>query len=274
MALKKKVLIFCILFIVILLAYFIFKPSDSNVIINGLDKENKTIDSSSQVYNISKNQDSKDNKLNKSIDYNDLSLDEIKALREKYPSGIIISDLDKTDISEETKKGLREKFNNLKQYGNFNKNQLGSEFKNIALFRKYVDVNKPLSFQPTKNDFLDSQFNLTGKYYSGSYNEESGYNSYTRLYENPSTKQKIELVETYLNPKNHSTVQRFTESFNKNIDGIDLTWQEIPVGDTTVFSVDFANNQKDFSLSTIRVEKKEVENLVLSLIRESYKFKN
>lgn len=66
---------------------------------------------------------------------------------------------------------------------------------------------------------------------------------------------KIELTEMYLNPKNHSMIKVFKESFN-NINGLDLTFQKIPVRNTTVYMVDFVNNQKMYSLSTIRVKRK------------------
>ena len=151
---------------------------------------------------------------------------------------------------------------------------MGNEFKGIKKYRKNIDKDYPLSFVPTENDFLENNFQLTGKYASGAFSQESGFNSYTRLFENSETKQKVELTEMYLNPTNHTMIEVFKESFNKKINGLDLTFQEIPVGNTTVYTVDFANNQKMYSLSTIRVEKREVESLVFSLIEASKNFEN
>lgn len=272
--LKNKSIISIVIFIVILFGYLIFRLYENSATADNSTVKNTSEMSSEDSLSLTNSLDKTETKLDKDIDHDALTFEEVEKLRLENSSGIIISDLEEADISEKSKKILRDKFNNLKQYGNFNKNKLSTEFKNISQYRKYVDLNKPLSFAPTKIDFLENQFDLTGKYYSGAYAKEIGYDSYTRLYENQKTGQKIELVETYLNPKNNSTVQRFTQSFNKNLDGVNLTWQEIPVGNTTVYSVDFANNQKDFSLSTIRVEKKDVENLVLSLIRESNNFRN
>lgn len=195
-------------------------------------------------------------------------IEEAKLLRQKYPDGIIISSLEESDLPEESKLELREKFNNLKKYGNFTKNELSHEFRNIDVFRRYKNLNRPLSFTPTQVDFLNKEFILTGKYYSGSYSKAGGHNSYVRLYEDPLSNRKVELVETYLNPENHSTVQIFTESLNKKIDDVNLTWQEVPFGKTAVYTVDFSKNQKNFSLSTMDLEQIEVEHLVSSLISQ------
>lgn len=202
------------------------------------------------------------------------SFQDHKDERAKYPGGIKVMALHEADLSDQTREQLKQKFNNLHHYGNFNQNKLGNEFKGIKKYRKNIDKDYPLSFFPTENEFLEKNFNLTGKYASGAFSQESGFNSYTRLFENNETKQKIELTEIYLNPKTHTMIKVFKESFNKNINGLNLTFQEIPVGNTTVYTVDFANNQKKYSLSTIRVEKKEVENLVFSLIEVSKDFKN
>jgi len=199
---------------------------------------------------------------------------DLREERIKYPSGIKVLALHEADLSDQTREKLKQDFDNLHKYGNFNQNKLGNEFKGIKKYRKNIDKDYPLSFFPTENDFLEKNFKLTGKYASGAFSQKYGFNSYTRLFENNETKQKVELTEMYLNPKNHTMIEVFKESFNKTINGLDLTFQEIPVGNTTVYTVDFANNQKMYSLSTIRVEKRDVENLVFSLIEASKNFEN
>lgn len=194
---------------------------------------------------------------------------DLKNERAKYPSGIKITTLDEANLSDKTRTLLKQKFDNLHKYGNFNANKLAGEFKHIKKYKKNINKDYPLSFVPTENEFLEKNFNLTGKYASGAYSKGVGFNSYTRLFENKETLQKVELTEMYLNPKTHSLIEVYKESFNEKINGLDLTFQEIPVGNTTVFTVDFFNNQKMFSLSTIRVQKEDVEDLVSSLITQS-----
>lgn len=198
-----------------------------------------------------------------------LTPQELRDERAKYPNGIKIISLDEANLSDQNRDLLKQKFENLHKYGNFNQNKLGGEFRSIKKYKKNIDKDYPLSFVPTENEFLEKNFKLIGKYASGAYSKGDGFNSYTRLFENKDKMQKVELTEMYLNPKTHSLIEVYKESFNKNIDGLDLTFQEIPIGNNTVFTVDFFNNQKMYSLSTISVEKKDVENLVLSLIRES-----
>lgn len=210
----------------------------------------------------------------KFVSDNFITPEDIKKERAKYPSGIKIISLDESNASDQNKAMLKRKFNNLKKYGNYNSDKLGSEFKHIKKYRNNIGKDYPLSFTPVENEYLESNFNLTGKFASGVYSKGMGFNSYTRLFENKENGQKVELTEMYLNPKTHSFVEVYKESFNKRIDGLDLTFQEIPVGNTTVYTVDFFNNQKMYSLSTIKVEKKDVESLVISLIRESNNFRN
>lgn len=199
---------------------------------------------------------------------------DLREERTKYPTGIKVLALHEADLSDQIREQLKQKFHNLHKYGNFNENKISNEFKNIGKYKKNRNKDYPLSFVPTENEFLENNFDLTGKYASGAYSRGIGFNSYTRLFENKDTRQKIELTEMYLNPKTYSLIEVYKESFNRKINGLDLTFQEIPVGNTTVYTVDFSNNQKMYSLSTIRVEKKDVENLVFSLIEASKNFEN
>jgi hypothetical protein len=199
---------------------------------------------------------------------------DLKNERAKYPDGVKLVSLYTANLSNEQRLRLKEDFENLNKYGNFNKNKLGNEFKGIKKYRKNINKNYPLSFTPIENEFLENNFNLTGKYASGVFSQDSGFDSYTRLFENKNTKQIVELTEMYLNPKNNTMIEVFKESFNHNINGVNLTFQEIPVGNTKVYTVDFVSNQKMYSLSTIKVDKKDVENLIFSLIEESNNFKN
>lgn len=203
---------------------------------------------------------------NISVNYHEMDLDDIKKFTADHPSGIIISSLEMTDLPEDTKNLLREKFATLKKYGNFSKNKRTHEFKNINTYRKYVDLNRPLAFKPTTNEYLEKNFDLTGKYFSGSYSSEEGHDSYTRLYENPLNGQKIELVETYLNPKNNSTIQIFTEALNKNINHVGISWEALPFERDMIYSASFATNQRHFSLSTFRLNQADVEKLIFSII--------
>lgn len=264
----KKNLLVVFTFILIIGLYFTLQDKE-------ISNENLENNLSSKTDNVVIN----DVKVNSSskVEFsssNFKGFEERKNERDKYPNGIKVTSLDEENLSEERRSILEQKFSNLHKYGNFNQNKLAGEFKNIKKYRRNIDKNYPLSFIPTKNEFLENNFDLTGKYASGSYSKESGFNSYTQLFENKDTKQKIELTEMYLNPKYHTLVKVYKESFNKRINGLDLNFQEIPVGDTNVYTVHLYNNQKMYSLSTIRVDKKDVENLVFSLIEESNQFTN
>lgn len=261
----KKILLF--LFVIVLSLYFILKEKG-----RAIDTEEKKLPINAENKNVN---DAEVKSVN-NIGFLSSSSSVFKDHKDevaKYSNGIKIISLNEADLSNTNRELLKQKFNNLHKYGNFNENKISNEFKNIGKYKKNINKNYPLSFVPTENEFLENNFNLTGKYASGAYSRGVGFNSYTRLFENKDTRQKIELTEMYLNPKTYSLIEIYKESFNKNINGLDLTFQEIPVGDTTVFTVDFATNQKKYSLSTIRVEKKDVENLVFSLIQESNNFR-
>lgn len=261
---KKKVLF---LFLIIISLYFLIEK-----VISDDDLENKRPLKPENI--ITNEVEAKSLKKIDVASSNIVTPQDLREERAKYPSGIKVLALHEANLSDQTREKLKKDFDNLHKYRNFNQNKLGNEFKGIKKYRKNIDKDYPLSFVPTENDFLENNFQLTGKYASGAFSQESGFNSYTRLFENSETKQKVELTEMYLNPTNHTMIEVFKESFNKKINGLDLTFQEIPVGNTTVYTVDFANNQKMYSLSTIRVEKREVESLVFSLIEASKNFEN
>lgn len=261
----KKILLF--LLIIFLSLYFILKEKGGDI-----NAEEKNL----LIKPENKNLNEAEIKSVNDIGFSSSSSSAFKDHKDelaKYSNGIKIMSLNESDLSNTNRELLKQKFDNLHKYGNFNKNKIGNEFKNIKKYKNNIDKDYPLSFVATENEFLENNFDLTGKYASGAYSRGTGFNSYTRLFENKATLQKIELTEMYLNPKTYSLIEVYKESFNRNINGLDLTFQEIPVGDTKVFTVDFATNQKKYSLSTIRLEKKDVENLVFSLIQESNNFR-
>lgn len=263
-----KYLLFLVSIVIALVLYFTLGKDE-------VSYDNLENDSTTKAENrIEVGEDSKALNKNEILVSNSLTPQDIRNERAKYPNGIKVTSLDKSRLSDQNKAILKQKFDNLHKYGSFNENKLSGEFRHVKKYKRNINKDYPLSFTPTKNKFLEENFNLTGKYASGAYSKGVGFNSYTRLFENKKKLQTIELTEMYLNPKNYSLIEVYEESFNKKIGGLDLTFQEIPIGNTTAFTIDFFNNQKMYSLSTMRVPKKDVEDLVYSLIEESNKFTN
>ncbi len=153
---------------------------------------------------------------------------DMSELRKNYPDGVRYLNIDSSDLSLEQKEMFKKDFENLAKYGSFDGNAPDqNEFKeeDLAKLRKMINKQEVLSFSPIEESrFVPNDLKMTGKYYSGTYNEKQGFDSYTRLYENASNGKKIEVSEMYLNPSNNTVLDVFKESRNTELDGVSMTW--------------------------------------------------
>lgn len=196
---------------------------------------------------------------------------DMSELRKKYPDGVRYLNIDSSDLSLEQKEMFKKDFENLAKYGSFDGNAPDqNEFKeeDLAKLRKMIDKQEALSFTPMEeNRFVPNDLKMTGKYYSGTYNEKQGFDSYTRLYENASNGKKIEISEMYLNPSNNTVLDVFKESRNTDLDGVSMTWQTKPNSTGNNYTADFVINQKKYSISTAGYSESESKQIVSNLIK-------
>jgi len=192
-------------------------------------------------------------------------------LRKLYPDGVRYLNIDSANLSTEQKAMLKKDLENLAKYGSFDGNAPDqNEFKDkdLDLLRKMVNENKKLSFSPIEeNRFIPTDLRMTGKYYSGTYNETEGFDSYSRLYESTSNGKKIEVSEMYLNPNNNTVLDVFKESRNADIDGISMTWQTKPSPTGNNYTADFVIDKKKYSISTAAYSEIEAKQIVSNLIK-------
>lgn len=191
-------------------------------------------------------------------------------LRKMYPDGVRYLDLSKADLSTEQRSMLKKDFDNLAKYGSFDGNAPDqNEFKeeDLTKLRKMLNKQEKLSFSPLEeNRFVPNDLKMTGKYYSGTYNEKEGFDSYTRLYENASNK-KVEVSEMYLNPSNNTVLDVFKESRNADLEGVSMTWQTKPNSTGDNYTADFVVNQKKYSISSVGYSEAETKQIVSNLIQ-------
>ncbi|MFW2044227.1 hypothetical protein ACG9ZE_21600, partial [Acinetobacter sp. ULE_I053] len=179
--------------------------------------------------------------------------------------------IDSSDLSPEQKAMFKKDFENLAKYGSFDGNTPDqNEFKeeDLTKLRKMINEQQALSFAPMEeNRFVPTDLKMTGKYYSGTYNEKQGFDSYTRLYENASNGNKIEVSEMYLNPSNNTVLDVFKESRNTELDGVSMTWQTKPNSTGNDYTADFVINQRKYSISTTGYSEAESKQIVSNLIK-------
>lgn len=215
-----------------------------------------------------KNSESMQN-INATLKNEKRAFEDFSGLREKFPEGVRLLSLKDSDLPAAAKEVLQKKFDNLNQYGNMSAGKVTNEFQNLDKFRGMLSKNEKLAFQPLDSQyFVPSDLKLTGKYYSGVHDEVEGYNSYYRLFEGADGR-KIEVNEMYLNPKNNTVVDVFSESLNKNISGKPMTWQAVPTENGTLYSADFIQDGKMFSVSSMSLSESEMQNVVSNIINNA-----
>ncbi|MGA8883722.1 MAG: hypothetical protein WB445_08970 [Acinetobacter sp.] len=204
---------------------------------------------------------------------NDEAFLDMAELRKNYPDGLRYLSVDSADLSPEQKSMLKKDFENLAKYGSFDGNVPDqNEFKeeDLEKLRKMLNTQEKLSFSPMEESrFVPTGLKMTGKYYSGTYNEKEGFDSYTRLYENASNGNKIEVSEMYLNPNNNTVLDVFKESRNVDLDGVSMTWQTKPNATGNNYTADFVINQKKYSISTAGYSEAESKQIVSKLIKST-----
>ena len=196
---------------------------------------------------------------------------DMSELRKNYPDGVRYLNIDSSDLSLEQKEMFKKDFENLAKYGSFDGNAPDqNEFKeeDLAKLRKMINKQEVLSFSPIEESrFVPNDLKMTGKYYSGTYNEKQGFDSYTRLYENASNGKKIEVSEMYLNPSNNTVLDVFKESRNTELDGVSMTWLTKPNSTGNNYTADFVINQRKYSISTAGYSESESKQIVSNLIK-------
>lgn len=213
----------------------------------------------------------------KTTSINDTAFQDMAELRKMYPEGVRYLNIDHADLSPELKLMLKKDFENLAKYGSFDGNAADqNEFKeeDLEKLRKMLNKQEKLSFSPIgERQFVPKDLKQTGKYYSGTYNEKEGFDSYTRLYESAANGNKVEVSEMYLNPRNNTVLDVFKESRNADLDGVSMTWQTKPnaTGSDPAnnYTADFVINQKKYSISTAGYSEAEARQIVSNLIQAS-----
>lgn len=208
---------------------------------------------------------------------NDDAFQDMAELRKMYPEGVRYLNIDRADLSPEQKLMLKKDFENLAKYGSFDGNAADqNEFKeeDLEKLRKMLSKQEKLSFSPIdERQFVPKDLKQTGKYYSGTYNEKEGFDSYTRLYESTANGNKVEVSEMYLNPRNNTVLDVFKESRNADLDGVSMTWQTKPnaTGNDPAnnYTADFVINQKKYSISMAGYSEAESRQIVSNLIKAS-----
>lgn len=217
---------------------------------------------------VSKNSESMQN-ISETLKNEKREFEDFSDLRRKFPDGARLLSLKDSDLPAAAKEALQKKFDNLHQYGNLSADKVTNEFQNLDKFRGMLGKNEKLAFQPLDAQyFVPSDLKFTGKYYSGIHDESDGYNSYYRLYEG-SDGRKIEVNEMYLNPKNNTVVDVFSESLNKTISEKPMTWQAVPTENGTLYSADFIQDGKMFSVSSMSLSESEMQNVVSNIIKNA-----
>lgn len=196
---------------------------------------------------------------------NDSSLilnSDLKALREKYPDGVLYTKLSESKLTKAQRDALAKEFDNLNRYGSFSGGKITNEFSNLDKKRAALQEEKPLDFKPTNTDSLVPDLKLSGKWYSGAINEGK-YNSLYRLYENQDGSTKFEITEMYLNPNNSAIVEVFQESLNHNVNNVPMTFETLRTENgKDIYNVHFNYNDRYYSLSTENMTRAQVENIL------------
>ncbi|MEN8927065.1 hypothetical protein ABF359_17335, partial [Acinetobacter baumannii] len=196
---------------------------------------------------------------------NDSSLilnSDLKALREKYPDGVLYIKLSESKLTKAQRDALAKEFDNLNRYGSFSGGKITNEFSNLDKKRAALQEEKSLDFKPTNTDSLVPDLKLSGKWYSGAINEGK-YNSLYRLYENQDGSTKFEITEMYLNPNNSAIVEVFQESLNHNVNNVPMTFETLRTENgKDIYNVHFNYNDRYYSLSTENMTRAQVENIL------------
>ncbi|ENX6466716.1 TPA: hypothetical protein ACXI7T_003823, partial [Acinetobacter nosocomialis] len=187
---------------------------------------------------------------------------DLKALREKYPDGVLYTKLSESKLNKEQKENLAKSFDNLNRYGSFSGGKITNEFSHLDKKRAALKEEKPLDFKPTNMDTLVPDLSLSGKWYSGAVNEGK-YNSLYRLYESQDGSTKFEVTEMYLNPNNSAIVEVFQESLNHNVNNVPMTIETLKTeSGKDIYNVHFNYNNRYYSLSTENMNRTQVENIL------------
>lgn len=269
---KNKILLIVLVVGIIVLGIVIFIKSqavtETKRLGNGENTNHNETSSSSKPSIQNTNQNTKLSNTNQSSlakNQNDESFifnSDLKALREKYPDGVIYTKLSEAKLSKAQKDDLAKNFDNLNRYGSFSGGKITNEFSNLDKKRAALKEEKPLDFKPINTDGLVPDLKLSGKWYSGAINEGK-YNSLYRLYENQDGSIKFEITEMYLNPNNSAIVEVFQESLNHNVNNVPMTIETLRnENGQDIYNVHFNYNNRYYSLSTENMNRTQVENII------------
>ena len=132
--------------------------------------------------------------------------------------------IDDGSVKAAEQKQLKQQLNHLKRAGSLSGGVLTDEFKQAthAKMTYRFGRKQPLSFEPTQIEL--SGFFLTGRQYEGVLGER-GYDALYRLFENPSNKSRIEIIETRI--LEDSPVVMYQEFMNKTIAGTPVLYEHL-----------------------------------------------
>ncbi|WP_066803158.1 hypothetical protein [Moraxella oblonga] len=133
--------------------------------------------------------------------------------------------IENTKITPQEKQKILKQINNIQETGSSTGGVLTTEFKQSthAKMTYRFGRKQPLSFQAVKMmSFLPQGFVLTGRQYEGQKGEQ-GFDGIYQLFENPTTKSRLEITQTKLA---HETIL-IKELFNENVDGTPIRLESL-----------------------------------------------
>lgn len=194
---------------------------------------------------------------------------DLKALTEQTADGVVYMPLSESTLPQEIKDEIKQSTARLNATGSSSAGQVTHEFSHLTEKRAALNKDHALNFIPTEIEELIPNMPLTGKWYSGAFNDGK-YNSLYRLYESADGQRKFEITEMYLDAENGSSTEVFYESLNHQVNQVPMTFEHLKTAQgEQIYNVSFNHRSRDYSLSSLGFSRAEVDRILNALTQSS-----
>lgn len=194
---------------------------------------------------------------------------DLMALSRQAADGVVYLPLVESTLPQEIKDNVVQDMARLKRTGSLSGGQITHEFSHLTEKRAALNKDQALNFTPTEIGKLIQDMPLTGKWYSGAFNDGK-YNSLYRLYESADGQRKFEITEMYLDAENGSSMEVFYESLNHQVNQVPMTFEHLKSAQgEQIYNASFNHRSRYYSLSSLGLSRAEVDLILKALTQAS-----
>lgn len=194
---------------------------------------------------------------------------DLNALTRQAADGVVYLSLSESTLPQEIKDEIKQSTARLNATGSFSAGQITHEFSHLTEKRAALNKDHAINFIPTEIEKLIQNMPLTGKWYSGVFNDGK-YNSLYRLYESADGQRKFEITEMYLDAENGSSTEVFYESLNHQVNQVPMTFEHLKTAQgEQIYNVSFNHRSRYYSLSSLGFNRAELDRILKALTQSS-----